>query len=187
MIEQQPCDIAFLQEQIARKRDERCYKRLFFHFYKPLLRFALSYIKCTETAEEIVSDVMMKVWTMKEDLAAINNLKVYLYRSVKNGCLNHISKSNKYPVTDIENTDVVLNTDLYNPEEVALKNELRNKILTAIKELPPKCQMVYKLVREDGLTYREVAVVMNISENTVDRHLNNALHKLIKAVKLYLH
>ena len=55
-----------------------------------------------------------------------------------------------------------------------------------IRGLPPKCQMVYKLVREDGLSYREVSVIMNISENTVDRHLNNALHKLIKAVKLYL-
>ena len=186
MIELQPIDILLLQEQIACNRDERSYKRLFFHFYKPLLRFALSYIKCGETAEEIVSDVMMKIWTMKEDLTHISNLKVYLYRAVKNGCLNHIAKNSKQIITDIENADVVLNSDLYNPEETALKSELREKIAEAIRGLPPKCQMVYKLVREDGLSYREVSVIMNISENTVDRHLNNALHKLIKAVKLYL-
>ena len=183
----QPEDIAFLQQQIAFKRDEHCYKTLFFYFYKPLLRFALSYVKSQESAEEIVSDVLMKVWTMKEGLATINNLKVYLYRSIKNASLNYFIKNNKYEINDIQNIEVIISPDLYNPEESLLKNELRKEILAAINELPPKCQMVYKLVREDGLSYREVAVIMNISENTVDRHLNNALHKLVKAVKLYLY
>ena len=185
MMEVQPGDILFLQEQIAFRRDERCYKRLFFLFYKPLLRFASGFLKSQEAAEEIVSDVMMKVWTMKEDLAIINNLQVYLYRSIKNACLNQLSKNKNIPLADLEDAEVVLNTDLYNPEEAAIKKELRKRIVAAIRELPPKCQMVYKLVREDGLSYREVAVIMNISENTVDRHLNNALHKLVKAVKVF--
>ena len=137
-MELQPNDIFFLQEQIAFKRDERSYKRLFFYFYKPLLRFALSYLKNPEIAEEIVSDVMMKVWLMKEELTAINNLKMYVYRSVKNACINYFIRNNKFLVEDIENTQVVLNPDLYTPEDLVLKKELTEKILAAVKELPPK-------------------------------------------------
>lgn len=180
-------EIFFLQEQIAFHRDERCYKRLFFIFYKPLLNFTLSYTKNTEAAEEIVSDILMKMWMMKEGLAGINNLKVYLYRSVKNSALNYLTKHQKYSTVDIDDPDIQLNLELYNPEEVAIKNEFKNKIASAIKSLPPKCQMVYKLVREEGMTYKEVSLILNISENTVDRHLNNALHKLIQAVKVYLY
>jgi RNA polymerase sigma-70 factor (ECF subfamily) len=76
--------------------------------------------------------------------------------------------------------------NLYNPEQVMLREELTATITSAIKELPPKCQMAYKLVREDGFSYKEVASIMGISENTVDRHLNNALHKLTRAVRTYV-
>jgi RNA polymerase sigma-70 factor (ECF subfamily) len=80
---------------------------------------------------------------------------------------------------------VELDLSLYNPEELMLREELRQKIAQAIRELPPKCQMVYKLVREDGFRYKEVAAILNISENTVDRHLSNALHKLKQTVGIY--
>lgn len=182
----EPVDIAYLQKQIAIARDESAYKKLFFYFYKPLFRFALTFVKTKESSEEIVSDVMLKVWSMKEGLLEIENLKLYLFRAIKNTSINYLSKSSKWTSWDLENIQVELQLDLYTPEDSLICDELKRKIVTAIKELPPKCQMVYKLVREDGFTYKEVATLMEISENTVDRHLNNALHKLIKAVKVHL-
>jgi RNA polymerase sigma factor (sigma-70 family) len=74
---------------------------------------------------------------------------------------------------------------LHNPEELLIKDELTYRIASAINDLPPKCQQVYKLVREEGFTYKEVAQLLDISTNTVDRHLNNALHKLMHTVKEY--
>lgn len=182
----EPVDIAYLQKQIAIARDESAYKKLFFYFYKPLFRFALTFVKTKGSSEEIVSDVMLKVWSMKEGLLEIENLKLYLFRAIKNTSINYLSKSSKWTSWDLENIQVELQLDLYTPEDSLICDELKRKIVTAIKELPPKCQMVYKLVREDGFTYKEVATLMEISENTVDRHLNNALHKLIRAVKVHL-
>src|SRR4051812_40994879 len=101
MMEMQPADIIFLQEQIAFNRDERSYKRLFFYFYKPLFRFALSFLPA-EAAEEIVSDVLMKIWSMNEGLAGINNLKLYLYRAIRNGAINYLSKNSRHNTWDIE-------------------------------------------------------------------------------------
>jgi RNA polymerase sigma-70 factor (ECF subfamily) len=175
-----------LQEKIAYERDERSYKLLFMHFYKGLLGLAFTFVKTQETAEEIVSDVMMKIWNMQAALADVVNIKLYLYTAVKNTAINYLTKNSKYTHWDIENIEVPLNTGIYTPEDILLRDEFQKQVAAAIKSLPPKCQMVYKLVREDELTYREVALLLNISENTVDRHLNIALHKLAESVKLYL-
>ena len=179
-------DIPFLQRKVGIERDERSYKLLFLYFYKNLLRFAFSMVKNQETSEEIVSDVMMKLWSAKERLVAIENLKLYLFTAVKNTSLNYLLRNAKYTSWDIEYIEIEPNMNLYNPEQVMLREELATTITSAIKELPPKCQMAYKLVREDGFSYKEVASIMGISENTVDRHLNNALHKLTKAVRIYV-
>jgi RNA polymerase sigma-70 factor (ECF subfamily) len=178
-------DILALQTKVARQRDEPAYKTLFLYFHKPLLDLGHSYLRSRESAEEIVCDVLMKVWTMKEGLLAIHNLRFYLFQSVRNAAINELKKNKKYTSWDIETLDVQLDTNRYNPEDQLIRNELTHKIVSAIRQLPPKCQMVYKLVREEGFTYKEVAQLLDISPNTVDRHLNNALHKLVEAVKEY--
>lgn len=174
-----------LQNNVACRRDEPSYKTLFLHFHKPLLELAYSFVHSRETAEELVCDVLMKVWTMKEALLKINNLKFYLYQSVRNSSLNELKKNKKHSGLDIEDLTMQPDESLYNPEELLIKDELNYRITSAINELPPKCKQVYKLVREEGFTYKEVAQLLDISTNTVDRHLNNALHKLMHAVKEY--
>jgi len=179
-------DIPFLQQKVALQRDERSYKLLFLYFHKDLFSFAFSIVKNREASEEIVSDVMMKLWSAKEGLAGIENLKLYLFKAIKNTALNYLSRNRKYTSWDMEYIEIEPNMNLYNPEELMLREELNLKIACSIKELPPKCQMAYKLVREDGFSYKEVASIMGISENTVDRHLNNAFQKLTKAVGFYM-
>lgn len=180
-------ELHMLQRKIAYDRDEQSYKQLFLLFYKGLSGFAGSIVKSPESAEEIVSDVLMKVWLMKQQLADVKSLKVYLYAAIKNASLNYLVKHHHYTSWDIENIDVSPNLDLYNPEERLLCEELRQCIADTIGNLPPKCQMVYKLVREERCSYKEAAAIMDISENTVDRHLSIALQKLGEAVKAYLY
>jgi len=174
-----------LQDQVAYQRDEKAYRRLFLYYYHQLSRFAFGFVKTKEAAEEVVSDVMLKLWTLDERLSGVANLTVYLYRATRNQSLNHIRGNKHRAVSTYEVTDEVFGFDNYTPESFCLANEWNEQLRLAVGSLPPKCQMVYKLVREDGLTYKEAAQVMEISENTVDRHLNNALHKLIKGLRAY--
>lgn len=179
-------DIKLLQAKIALERDERSYKQLFLAFHKSLQRFAYGFVKQREAAEEIVSDVLMKLWTMKEALLQIDHLKLYLFTATRNASVNYLAKNSKYTSWDIEHIAPEHDLSFYNPEELLLGNELQNAIAATIRSLPPKCQMAYLLVRENGFTYKEVAAIMDISENTVDRHLNIAMHKLSESVKIYL-
>lgn len=178
-------DITLLQEQIATFRNEGAYKQLFLHFYKGLVRFADTYVRQNEVAEEIVSDAMLKVWTMKEALLGVRNLKVYLFTAVKNAAINYLVKNRNYTTWDIDNIAPGTFVSYLTPEEVTISRELKNDFAKAIRQLPPKCQMVYKLVREDSFSYKEVATIMEISENTVDRHLNIAMRRLADVFKSY--
>jgi RNA polymerase sigma-70 factor (family 1) len=180
-------DTPLIQYKIAVNRDGHAYKQLFLFFHKALIRFAFTYVKSNEAAEEVVSDIFMKIWDMGERLRDVENLKVYLFTATKNAALNYLAKYQKYTVWDLENVEVELDESVYNPEEIFLRQEFRNKVLHTVKELPPKCQMVYKLIREDGLSYKEVAQILSVSVNTVENHMTAALHKLAKALKAYIH
>ena len=175
-----------LQERIALQRDQQAYKQVFFYYYENLYRFALGFVRVKEAAEEVVSDVLLNIWCQGEKLTHVDNLTVYLYRATRNRCLNYIRDHHKYNTAPLENFDDCFQYPQANPEETFLNREWNSRLREAVSDLPPKCRMVYKLVREDGLSYREVASIMEISENTVDRHLNNALHKMIRSVKAYV-
>lgn len=177
--------IELLQKRVAFERDENAYREIFIHFYKPLLNFTISLVKANEIAEEIVSDILMKLWEMKDGLVKVSHLKVYLFKAAKNRAINHLERSKKHNRKDIDDIDVELDTTLFadDPAKMLESKELKAAIISAVKELPPKCGMVYKLVREEGLTYKEVGAIMEISENTVDRHLSIALYKIVNTVR----
>lgn len=177
--------IQILQQKVAYERDQVSYKMIFSQFYHPLLQFAKSLVKLSEVSEEIVSDVMMKIWEMKEDLARVAHLKIYLYRAIHNRCINYLNREGKIRDLSLEQVQLQPDVNFYvaNPEEIMLRKERCQAVKNAIHSLPPQCQVVYKLVREDAMTYKEVAAVLSISTKTVDRHLNNALHKLMESLR----
>lgn len=180
-------NVKSLQERVALQRDQQAYKALFLHFYKVLTPFALTLLKSKQSAEEVVSDVMLNIWQIEDRLMAVQDLKVYLLRAVKNRAINHLTRSRHFQSFDGCEKEGGLHDNSADPHERLQKEEMQRCLRQAIKSLPPRCGMVYHLVKEEGLSYREVAGIMSISENTVDRQLNNALHKLIGALRSYLH
>lgn len=179
--------IYLLQRKVAFDRDQNAYQEIFIHFYKSLLSFAKSFVGSHEASEEIVSDVMLKLWDMKGELANVANLKVYLFTAIRNRSINYLTRHKTHLSWDAENSGFEFDRAFSSecPEKTLEQKELKTEISTAVKNLPPKCRMVYQLVRENGLSYKEVGSIMNISTNTVDRHLNTALHKIVHAVRVH--
>jgi RNA polymerase sigma-70 factor (ECF subfamily) len=175
-----------LQRRIALYDDEPAYKEVFFTYYSRLLRFAQTFVEDKQSAEEIVSDVMMKIWEKRKDLPNVINLRVYLYISTKNTALNYLAKQRKVEIVSIEhlNLDFISNTP--NPEQLMITAEMLRLINNAINALPPRCKLVFKLVKEDGLPYREVADILDISIKTIDNQLAIALRKIGEAINLKL-
>lgn len=171
-----------LKENIA-SGNQQAFKQLYQQFSKRLIYFARSIVKNEDAAFEIIDDVFIKVWRNKENICDIKNLKVYLYKAVKNTALNYIAQHANKNITDpFDFIDIQLKDEL-SPEQQLISREIHLKIDTAVNCLPPRCKMVFKLVREDGLKYKEVAEILNISENTVDAQMVIAVQRISQAVR----
>ncbi len=177
-------EILALQEQVAFFNDQQAFRQLFRHFYTGLFQFAASMVKVKEVAEEIVEDVFVKIWNKRSTINNISNLRVYLYVSVKNQCLNYINRQGDTCVMDLNQLDVICSELVPNPEDLMVASELLQLANKAIHELPPRCRIVYKLVKEDGLTYKEVAEVLNISPRTVENHIAVAVRKIAASLNI---
>src|SRR5450432_242319 len=170
--------IKYLQEQIARNDDTTAYKELFVSFYNPLLRFAVTLVKSKEQAEEIVSDVFINIWEKRKRINSINNLKVYLFIAVKNTSLNYLSRQNKNLTDSVDEAGMEFKSIYFDPEQLMVTAEMVARIKAAIEALPPKCKLIFKLIKEDELKYRDVAEILNISLKTVESQIAIALKKI---------
>ncbi|MBX2920901.1 MAG: RNA polymerase sigma-70 factor [Chitinophagaceae bacterium] len=174
-----------LQKKVSLEDDELAFRQIFRSFYTGLFQFSTSMVKVKEVAEEIVEDVFVKLWNNRKELGNIDNLRVYLYVAVRNHSLNYINrKANKEAPVELNNFDIVCSELAPSPEDLMVASEMLHTVNKAIYELPPKCRIVYKLVKEDGLKYKEVAEVLNISSRTVENHIALAIKKIALALKV---
>ena len=174
--------IKYLQDRIAQNDDAFAYKELFVSFYNPLLRFAITMVKSKEQAEEVVSDVFINIWEKRKRIGSITNLKVYLFIAVKNTALNYLSRQNKNLTDSIDEAGIELKSIYFDPEQLMVTAEMVNRIRDAIEQLPPKCKLIFKLIKEDELKYREVAEILGVSVKTVESQISIALKKIGTAI-----
>jgi len=159
--------------------DTKIFEALFREYYYNLCRFTAALIKSSSVAEDIVQEVFVKVWENRAKLSPVGSLKTYLYRASKNRALNylkHLEIVNNWAEVSCEK----ISTKSSDPENEFLKKELFSSINDAVKKLPEKCRTIFILQRKEGLTYKEISEVLNISVNTVETQMGRALKKLRK-------
>ena len=177
--------LSLLAQQVSENDDEKSFETLFKLLYKPLCRFAGRYVVATNTAEEVVSDVFVKLWNNRKQPAAIRDVRMYLYVAVKNQALTRIRRNPQHSIVSFdENLNPDWLTDTGDAAAAMELQELRASIELSVQSLPQQCRMVFKLIKEDGFKYREVAEIMNLSVRTVEVHLATALKKLALSLRL---
>jgi RNA polymerase sigma-70 factor (family 1) len=175
-----------LLEKIA-AGDQAVFRQVYGSFYKRLFQFALAIVKTRETAEEIVEDVFVRIWRQKASVPSIRNLRVYLYTATKNTALNYLSKKARESITEpFDHIHIEMSGSGITPEDILITAEMYRKLQEAVEALPPRCKMVFKLVREDGLRYKEIAEILNISVNTIDVHMAIAVKRIAAALRAEL-
>ena len=164
--------------------DQAAFRQVYAYFYKRLYQFALAIVKTRESAEEIVEDVFVRIWQQKETLPAIRNLRVYLYTATKNTSLNYLSKKARESIAEpFDHIHIELGGSDITPEQILITAEMYQKVQKAVEALPPRCKMIFKLVREDGLRYKEIAEILNISVNTIDVQMAIAVKRIATALE----
>ena len=164
--------------QLAEEQCEKAYKSLFLLLHNRLIEFSAAIVKSQEDAEEIVSDFFIKVWQKRTVLATIENPKLYFFVSVKNLSINRLFANKKIVAPLVEEWDTNINSPFFNPEELMISKEAVAKIMFSVNQLPPKCKVIFKMVKEEGLKYNEVAQLLEISPKTVEAQMAIALRRI---------
>ncbi|HEU4472841.1 MAG TPA: RNA polymerase sigma-70 factor [Flavisolibacter sp.] len=175
-----------LINRIALYDDPIAYKEIFVQYHARLVNFSQSITGSKESSEEVVSDVFLKIWTMRANLPRIENFHLYIYIITKNLSINRVLQQKKEKVFSLDDAVVDLKSIYLDPEQLLITAEMYKKLRLAVDGLPPKCRLIFKLVKEDGLKYREVAELLGLSLKTIENQMTIALKKLGQSVSFDL-
>jgi RNA polymerase sigma-70 factor (family 1) len=164
--------------------NQKAFRHIMDMYADELFLFAKGFIKDREVAEEIVSDVFVKIWNNRLEIDKIKNLKSYLFISVKNGCLSYLRKIKNGKIISIDQFQDFNFLPVQGPESELIDKEKIEEIYKAIKKLPPKCQLAFTLAKINNLRHREIAEVMEVSEKTVNNHIVSAVKKICSILKV---
>lgn len=156
------------------KGEKWAFKAIFLQHYEPLCNFCWRYTRSRVISEDLVQEVFADLWNLKETLDPNKNLKVYLYQAVKNkgyDYLAHQKVVRKYQADQSHDPKEVVHQKKIIQEDKTFIKAARQ----AIDALPQRAQQTYVLHRQDGLTYKEIAEVMDVTVKTVESQMSRAL------------
>jgi RNA polymerase sigma-70 factor (ECF subfamily) len=165
--------------------DEKSFELLFRRYYGHLCLYAVRFTQNNPEAEEIVQDLFAKIWEKKEQLTISTSVKNYLFRSVKNHCLNFLQHSqikNQYSQKVCSEANDLKESEDTNYIEI----DMLRKIEESIQALPEKRRKIFRLSRQEGLKYREIAEKLGISIKTVETQMGLAIKTLREKLKDFL-
>lgn len=169
---------------IALDNDQVAYRELFIMLHQPLRQFAYSILKSGEEAEELVSDLFLRIWQKKEELTEIDAPLLYFYTTAKNMAINRLTKQKRQAVLEAKGWLVQMNQTSYDPEQIMMTEEMLHQIRKTIHELPDRCKLIYKLVKEDGLKQKEAADLLQLSVKTIEAQLAIALRRIARCMPM---
>ena len=151
---------------------------IYFQYSKRLYGFVLKLIKQEADAEEIVQEVFIKIWESRDKIDTYTSFESFLFTIAYNSTISLLRKrvnEEKYidhlksRQNNLSNPDII--------DEIHY-NQLNEKVQSLINQLTPRQKEIFKLSREQGFTYKEIAEKLSLSVNTVENHMVKALNYL---------
>ena len=140
-------------------------------YYRPLCLYATHYLHDVDEAEDIVQDCFVRLMQRK---LLPQNVKSFLYTSVRNACIDFLRRQSPI-VADVSPSDL---SGIISDEQAQESSFREAELWTAIEQLPDKCREIFLMSKRDGMTYREIAEELSLSEKTVEHQISKALKAL---------
>ncbi|OQP66546.1 hypothetical protein A3860_13780 [Niastella vici] len=163
------------------QKDQKAFEQLYRTHYRRLLVLAYQYVRNEETAEEIVNDVLLKIWMEAPRLNIAHSLRPYLSRSVVNRSLNVIRQENRLSAkfTQYQVNSGIPDSD---EDEAAALEEQLLQLEKALEGLPPQCKKILLMSKFEKCKQQEIAERLNVSIKTVKNQLTIGYEKIRKAI-----
>jgi RNA polymerase sigma-70 factor (family 1) len=157
--------------------DEKAYTEVYERYYSLLYVYAYKKLHNRQESEDIVQEVLIALWNKRFVFHLERSLTAYLFTAVRNRALDLFSRK-KIESRYVESLQRFVDDSGSSADFLVRENDLRNLIQKEIDALPPRMREVFSLSRSNLLSHREIADVMDISEQTVTTQIKKALRVL---------
>ena len=167
--------------------------RIFTEYKERFIRFALSYVRDVDVAEDLVMEAIMYYWENRDTLINVENVPLYILTIIKNKSLNYLNRLRTWDeVSDRIITDKewdlkmrISSLESCDPENLFCE-EVQQLLEQTLNKLPEKTRRIFLLSRDDEKNYKEIAEITGLSTKSVEFHISKALKHLRKRLKDYL-
>lgn len=181
-------DVYFISEYVLERisSGDRDAFRSFYDIIYPLVyRFIHYFLPNKVDCEEVVSDVFFIFWKERCSLTDIKDLKAWIYIVCRNEAYHYLKQKEKNSNISIDDMPIELLIEKRNMEGDIIEYEMLDVYNNAVSELPERCKLIFLMIREERLKYKEVAQILSISEGTVEQQMNIAIRKIVEIVRKY--
>ena len=162
------------------------FQRVFFEMKDKLYRFSLRIVRSSDQAEDVVQEVMIKLWTKRDSMEGIDNINGWLMVLARNLSIDKI-RSKHHSTGSLETAYFVADGEI-KPDKQAEQSDLMQQIDAAVQQLPETQRLIFHLRDVEGMTYKEIGEILDLSLENVKVNLFRArqkLRKLLKQVESY--
>ena len=160
----------------------KSFEKLYFENYNLLCQTVYRFVKEEAATKDIVQEVFIKYWNRMNEIHITESEIAYLRRSSINGALNYLKEIERRGFRENRFAEDSSKNLSENPESQLGYDETANLISSTIDQLPPACREAFILSRYEEKSYKEIAEVLSISINTVEKHIGKALKKLRETI-----
>lgn len=164
--------------------NEFAFREVYDIFKGKIFAYAYKHTKSKDVATEVVQDVFVKLWQAKGSIDIAYNLEPYIMRITQNHVLNLMrdtARDEQKRLRIFEYVQYIQD----NPEANLFAKELHKTWQEAIEQLPPQKKIIYKLNKEQSLSYSDIALQLNISPLTVKKHMSEAAKQIRDFMRLH--
>ncbi|WP_293915915.1 MULTISPECIES: RNA polymerase sigma-70 factor [unclassified Sphingobacterium] len=168
---------------LLKQGNSNAFTEVYNRYWDKLYIVAANKLNDEYLAEEVVQDIFLDIWKRKEMLGLLHNIGSYLGAALKYKIINIRHRR----TIEQRYQDASENLELYYSMENYLQfDELKDRLEKLVAQLPEKCQLIYKLSRDEGIPQKRIAQMLNIAEKTVEAHLTRALKALRSGIKMII-
>ncbi|HJT75395.1 MAG TPA: RNA polymerase sigma-70 factor [Chitinophaga sp.] len=174
-------DERLLLQQIA-EGSEKAFAVLVEQKWNNIYWQAITYVKSSSQAQDIVQDVFLKVWQKRKDLPQVERFDSYLFIMARNHIISALRKKTVLPLSD---DALEVEEKNYLPDRALAQKTLAELIARAVELLPQQQRTAYLLSRDQGLSHEEIASNMQVSKEAVKKHICRALNFLRRYISVH--
>ncbi|WP_159075836.1 RNA polymerase sigma factor [Muricauda brasiliensis] len=164
--------------QEIKSGNKESFKEFFEDFYPILCSFAFKFLKTTDKSEDVAQEALVKYWERRDDFEDIKSVKNFLYVVTRNHCLNLLKQSKRDK--DLDEINMLESNSFL--QETLLDQETFHLVHKVVSELPDRQRVIIELTLK-GIRNPEIALQLQITENTVKTSKRNAFRKLRELLK----